>query len=168
MSFMKSLKHGLLAAVLLSAGAAQAALLQFNVTGDYSASWQMESDRIPEEYIGDVGVVMWEIAGNYAGSASGIADIGFFNGGFGGGLSILDLASFEYLLVADGPQIYSGTEVNPLFAPGTFVLTQYEGAGSYLLIVTEVAQAAVPEPATGALLLGGLALMAASRNRRKA
>jgi hypothetical protein len=26
----------------------------------------------------------------------------------------------------------------------------------------------VPEPATGALLLGGLALMAASRNRRKA
>jgi len=166
MSLKKSLKNMLLAAVLCSAGVANAALLQFNVTGDYTASWQMDSDRVPEEYFGEVGLVMWEIAGTYAGSASGSADIGFFNGGFGGGLSILDLATFEYLLVADGPQIYSGTEPSPLFAPGIFALTEYEGTGNYVLTVTEAAAAAVPEPATGALLLGGLAMLAYARKRR--
>ena len=166
MALMKSLKNVLLAAMLCSAGVANAALLQFNVTGDYTASWQMDAERVPEEYFGEVGLVMWEVAGTYAGSASSMADIGSFNGGFGGGLSILDLDTFAYLLVADGPQIYAGTETNPLFAPGIFALTEYEGTGRYLLTVTEVAEAAVPEPATGALLLGGLGLLAFARKRR--
>ena len=168
MALIKSFRNMAVAAMLLSASVAQATVLQFTVSGDYTASWQMDSDRMPEEYFTDVGLVQWEVAGTYAGTTAGIADIGFFNGGFGGGLSILDLDTFDYLLVADGPQIYSGTEINPHFAPGTFALTEYMGTGMYLLTITEVAEAAVPEPATGALLIGGLALLAVARKRRQA
>jgi hypothetical protein len=167
MTLMKSLTKAAFAAVLFSASVAHAAVLQFNLTGDYTAQWQMDADRVPEEYFTELGAVFWDNAGTFPGSTGTLVDLAFFNGGFGGGMSIYDLASGDYLLVADGPQIYAGTEINPHFAPGTFALTEYEGIGNYLLTVTEVAEAAVPEPATGALFVGGLALLYGARRRRQ-
>lgn len=166
MALMKCVRSVAIAALLLSAGVANAAVWQFNLSGDYTASWQMDADQVPEEYFVELGAVFWDIVVTHPDAMTSLADIAYFNGGFGGGLSILDYASGEYVVVADGPQIYTGTEINPVFAAGTFALTSYEGLGNYLLTVTEVAETAVPEPATGALLFGGLALLVASRKRR--
>lgn len=168
MKLMQSLRNAAAVAVLFTAGVANAAILQFNITGDYTASWQMDSATVPEEYFTELGSVFWDIPGTFSGATDGIVDIAFFNGGFGGGMSIYDIPSDTYLLIADGPQVYTGTEINPLFAPGTFTLTEYAGGtGLYVLTVAELAEAAVPEPATGAMLLGGLAVMVAARRRRR-
>lgn len=166
MKLMQSLRNAAAVAVLFTAGVANAAILQFNITGDYTASWQMDSATVPEEYFTELGSVFWDIPGTFSGATDGIVDVAFFNGGFGGGMSIYDIPSDTYLLIADGPQVYTGTEINPLFAPGTFTLTEYAGSGRYVLTVSELAEAAVPEPATGAMLLAGLAVMVAARRRR--
>lgn len=166
MKLMKCLRNAAAIAVLLTAGVANAAILQFTVSGDYTAQWQMDTESVPDEYATTLGTIFWDVAGNFPGSSGNIADIAFFNGGFGGGLSIYDYAGDVYLLIADGLQVYAGTEIAPVFGPGTFELTEYEGPGRYVLTVSELAEAAVPEPATGALLLGGLALLYASRKRK--
>ena len=54
-----------------------------------------------------------------------------------------------------GPRIYTGTEVNPIFSPGVFVLV------SGTLTVT-----AVPEPSTWAMMLAGFAGLAYAGHRR--
>ena len=166
MKLMHLLRNAAAVAVLLTAGVAQAAILQFTVTGDYTAQWQLDTGRTPDEYATDLGTIFWDVAGNFPGASAGIVDVAFFNGGFGGGLSLYDLAGDAYLLVADGLQVYTGTEFAPVFGPGTFALTEYEGAGRYVLTVSELAEAAVPEPATGALLFGGVAMFYVARRRQ--
>lgn len=166
MKLMHMLRNAAAVAVLLTAGVANAAILQFTVTGDYSATWQMDSASAPDEYATELGTIFWDVAGNFPGTSGNVVDVAFFNGGFGGGLSLYDYAGDVYALIADGLQIYTGTEIAPVFGPGTFDLTEYEGTGRYVLTITELADAAVPEPATGALLLGGVALLVGSRKRK--
>jgi hypothetical protein len=76
-------------------------------------------------------------------------------------------------LSTEGFQLYTGSEDNPTFRLGTFALTEYLGAGRYSLTVTDLdalpePPVDVPEPASAALLLGGLGVLLASRKRRQA
>ena len=177
LNLMKSLKTAAAVAVLFSASMANAALLQFNLTGDYTASWQLNSTVVPDEAVEDVGFVLADVEGNFLGSLLDVADLVFYNGAEGGGFSIEDYYGGVTLLVTDGPQLYTGPEDTPTFALGSFALTEFGGSGSYTLTVTDLdagpgpgpgpQPGEVPEPATAAMLLGGLGLMYASRKRRQ-
>lgn len=166
MKLMKLVRNAALAAMLLTAGVANAALLQFTVTGDYTATWQIDSSVAPDDIYPGEGFIVWDVAG-FDDAFFGVADISFFNAAIGGGIQIDDFYGGSTLLSTDGPQLYSGTEDNPFYLLGTFALTEFGGDGVYTLTVAEVGAAAVPEPATGALLLGGMVLMGALRKRRK-
>lgn len=151
-----------LAAATLAPAAADAALLTFTISGDYAASFTIDSAPVPNEYIGSTGLVLWDVPVS-VGGATEIADIGFFDASLSGGLSIIDYTDFSPYFVADGPQLYSGPVTAPVFRTGTFQLTEYEGTGRYTLTVS---QAAVPEPANWALMIAGFGLAGAALRRR--
>ena len=165
---MHFVRNAALAAVLLTSGVANAALLQFTVTGGYTASWQLDTNPAPDDVSDGLYFTVWDVAG-FDDAFFGVADISFFSSAFGGGLEIFDFYGFALLLSTDGPQLYTGSEDNPFFTLGTFALTEYQGTDTYTLTIAAVGAppgpAPVPEPATGALLLGGLALLYGFKRR---
>jgi len=177
LNLMKSLKTAAVAALLFSAGAANAALYQFNLTGSYNASWQLNSTGTPDDGASGVGFVIYDVDGNFPGSLIDLADLYFYNAAEGGGLEIYDFYGDQDLILTDGPQLYTGDEEGSItFALGSFRLTDFGGGtGTYTLTVTNLdagpgpgpGPGQVPEPATGALLLGGLGAMYGLRKRRQ-
>lgn len=172
LNLKKSLKAAALAAMLFSAAAANAALYQFTLTGDYSASWQLNSTGTPDDGANGVGFVIYDVDGNFPGSALDFVDLYFWNADQDGGLEIFDYYGGGYdLLLTDGPQLYTGDEEGIIsFLTGSFALTEFGGGGSYTLTVTDLdapppPSGDVPEPASVALMAGGLGLMAALRRR---
>lgn len=172
MNLIKSLKSAAIAVMLFSAGVANAGLYQFNLTGDYTASWQLNSTVEADAAGEGEGFILWDVEGNFPGSLFGVSDLTFYNADIGGGMEILDYYGDTLLLVTDGPQLYTGSESTPTFRLGTFGLTEYQGTGTYTLTVTDLDAGPgpdptdVPEPATAAMLLSGLGMLYASRKRR--
>lgn len=156
------------AAGLLFGGVAAAAAptYQFTLTGGYSATWQLEATPVPDDFFTGNSFTVWNVAGAFPGASTAVTDLTFFNAAHRGGMSIYDFNAGVSLLSTDGPQIYTGTESTPTFSLGSFALTEYQGAGQYILTVSEVG--AVPEPASVALLLGGLAAVAVVRRLKPA
>jgi len=171
MNLMKSVRTAAMAALMLTASVANAGLYGFTLSGDYSASWQMDSNAVP--LVGETGLGLFymDVEGNFPGSAFNVADLTFFSGDLGGGLEIYDFYGGGItLLLTDGVQLYTGLESAPMFMLGTFDLTEFQGSGTYTLTVTDLdagpEPAPVPEPATAAMLLGGLGMLYAARKRR--
>lgn len=153
-------KVGACAALATVAATAHAELYNFKLTGDYNASWQLDSDALPNGWSDGIGFVLWDIAGNFPGAVSGVTDLTFYHSSIGGGMAIEDFAGDAVLLLADGPQLYTGAESAPSFRLGAFELTEYQGPGRYTLTVS-----AVPEPASIALMLAGLGVLGAAAGR---
>ena len=167
MKLMHRLRNAALAAILLSSGAAHAALYQFNLTGDYTASWQLDS-ALPDDVAPGVWVTYANVMGTFPGATQPGLYVTYYSPALAGGFEIFDNNLETALVATAGPQLYTGPEDNPLFTIGTFALTDYDGPGTYLLTIAQLDDAAVPEPATGALLLGGLGLVAVTRRRKAA
>src|SRR5262245_15523223 len=94
---------------------AQAAPLQFTLTGTTNVSFVLDSDPTPDTYNFGISVVFFNgpgVAGHFA----------FFSSAIGGGLTIEDHGY-------SGAQLYSGPEIAPHFDPGTFNLVGF-GDGS--------------------------------------
>jgi len=154
------------AAAMVTAGAAaHADTYQYTLSGAYSASWTLDSNLLPDEEFEGEGFILYDVQGNFTGSLINYVDLTFYHSDIGGGIQIDDYYGGSTLLIADGPQLYSGSEASPVFSLGTFALTEYQGTGSYTLTVTNLS--AVPEPASIALLLGGLGLVGAAAARRR-
>lgn len=172
MKLINNLRNVALAAILFSAGVANAALYQFQLTGDYTASWKLNSTVSPD-LIGDgQGFILWDVAGNFPGAVEGVVDLTFYNEAIDGGMGIFDFYGDNLLLSTDGLQLYTGPEDSPTFRLGTFALSEVDGTGRYSLTVTDLDAVPeppvdVPEPASAALLLGGLGVLLASRKRRQ-
>lgn len=143
---------------------AHADTFQFTVTGNYSASWTIDSSIGPDDYAPDTGFAYYDHDG-FPDALLGVADIYFWNGAIGGGVELDDYYGGVTLLSTDGPQLYTGTEDAPVFKTGTFALTQYLGTDTYTLTITNLS--AVPEPATIAMLLGGLGVVGFTARRRQ-
>ena len=166
---MKHIGKFVAAAITASAFAlpAHATLLSFAITGDYTASFQIDSNPAPAVRDSGRGFVILDVEGNFPGALAGIADLTFYNSALGGGLYIYDFYADSTLLLTDGPQLYSGSEDAPIFNTGTFALSDFSGTGTYTLTISNPNVAAVPEPATwGMMILGFGMIGAASRSRK--
>lgn len=150
------------AAALLSASAANAELYKFTVSGDYSATWQLDSDEAPAAVFLGQSFRYDGVNGLFSGSHEGTADLYFRNGSRRGGLFIVDYPRNVALMLSYGPQLYSGSEDNFEFKAGTFELTDtWFGTERYTLTIS-----AVPEPATYGMMLAGLGLVGIALRRR--
>lgn len=154
-------------AALAVSAPASAALLNFTLTGDYQASWQMDSNPVPDDYFEDGLFVVWDVEGDFPGSLIDVVDLYFYADDIGGGLGIDDYYGETTLLITDGSQLYTGTEETPTIRTGTFALTEFQGPGRYTLTITGPSAGPVPEPATWALMLVGFGAVGYSLRRSK-
>lgn len=170
MNLVKNLRNAALAALLFSSGVANAALYQYQLTGDYTASWQLDTVAGPDFGVEGLGLVWFDVAGSFPGSALGVADVTFYHADIGGGVELFDFYGDQFLVVTDSQQLYTGPEGNPILSLGTFAMTQFGGSGNYVLTVTDLDAIPdpvdVPEPASAAMLAGGLGVLYAVRRRR--
>ena len=153
----------LLAAALVVSAPASAALLDVTISGDYSAVFHIDSNPVAEYVTDGYSFSLSDVAG-IPGATNNKAALTFFNAAATGGLLISDSNGFDYLFDANGAQLYAGTEANPLFAPGQFVLKGLSTPGTFLVTIA----ASVPEPALWLTMFLGIGLAgAALRIRRR-
>ncbi len=68
-----------------------------------------------------------------------------------------------------GDAFYTGTVQNPTLLTGRWTLSEWPFDGSsYVMTVTQLADNAVPEPASWAMMIGGFGLVGAAARRRSA
>ena len=158
------------AAMAFTAVPAEAALLQFTLVGSYNASWLLDSNPVPRGSGGVFDVTafrIYDVAGSFPSALTGVADLKFFASQFGGGLQINDFYKGDMSLVSTGgEQLFTGSTAMPAFRTGTFALTEYDGNGTYALKIAAVA-AAVPEPMSWALMIGGFGIVGGAMRRWK-
>ncbi|MBB5986327.1 PEPxxWA-CTERM sorting domain-containing protein [Sphingobium lignivorans] len=153
------------AAALSFAAPAQAVLFNFTLTGDYSASFQLDSSPVPDVFDGS-SFTIWDVSG-FPDAALGIVDLQFWTGDEAGGFSIIDFYGDAYLLDATGSQLFSGSTGAPTFLTGTYALADLFGPGSYTLVIEEAGTTpAIPEPATWAMLIAGFAMAGAAMRQK--
>jgi len=154
------------ATVALATTAAYADTYNFSLTGDYTATWQLESSVTSDDSADGQAFVLFDVPGTFTGASTSVVDLYFYSASFDGGVEIHDFAAGDTVLLStNGDQLYTGTEGAPTFKLGTFALTEYQGTGSYTLTVTDVS--AVPEPESYALLLAGLGAVGTVVARRR-
>jgi len=153
---------GGLASGFTAAASAEASTLNFQMTGDYQYSWTMDSDQTPDFLL--PGQVL-EIHN----PSPDIATVIFFDATFqGGGIRLLGPAST--LADLTGPQLFSGTEAAPHFAPGIFGFTgdTKKGVPANETLTISAVVAATPAPAALPLFasaIGGLGFVGWRRKR---
>jgi len=155
----------LLTAMLASP--ASATLLNFELTGSHQASFQIDTDTVP----------------NFFSSSSLIGNqIGFDNvSGIFGGVAGVASISFGTNLIADfnlggtplgfvqltsnGPDLFTGNPADPVFTLGSFNLANPFFGQRDVLTISAVS--AVPEPSTWAMMILGFASVGLVAYRRK-
>ena len=153
-------------ALAFVACAANADLYNFDISGAYTAHWQMDSSPTPN--LAFNGAWFNNVSGTFDNSDHNVVDLRFYNPSVNGGLQIWDKTdSFGELFSAKGVQIYSGTDGDPTFNPGTYALTGYQGQEYTLTISADTPNNAVPEPDSLALLAGSAGAMALAMRRRR-
>lgn len=167
---MKTLAACMAPAALLAAAPAQAVLLDFRITGDANIFFQLDSNPVPDFTIDDILPVFNFYGGLYYNGREYFGTVFFLPvGPREGGFSVGDNISFYH--EATGAQLFSGPASAPVFQTGSWSFTDsfYGGPDSvdYTMTITKAA-AAIPEPASWALMLAGFSVVGAGlRSRRR-
>ncbi len=146
-------------AVCMFAGVSAEAATKFTIAGDFNGSFVIGTNQLPDSSDEAVGLAYYD---QPFADVSGLADFVFYAAGRGGWLDISDFYANTDLLQAPGPQLYSGSAFAPVFAAGTYNLTQFEGPGRYTLTI-----ASIPEPTNWALLAAGFGLVGTIVRRQR-
>jgi hypothetical protein len=143
---------------------AHAVILNFDLTGSRNASFQLDSNPIPNSFsssslIGDQ-IGFTNVAGIYGG-VPGTASIGF--GTYL--IAALNIGGTPHGFTQfAGPSLFSGAASSPIFSPGVYALTSIVSGSSTLTISNAVS--AVPEPSIWATMVAGLGLLGFALRRR--
>jgi hypothetical protein len=147
-------------AATLATGAAQASTLHFNYSenGGIDFSFKQSSNPTPISY--GPGFATEAPVSDWTGNIGPYSSIAWFNSKANG---MFDTIDGSYIVF--GPQVYSGPESAPVFAPGVFAGADQTNGLSGTLTVTSV-----PEASTWAMMLLGFAGLgfAGYRTSRKA
>lgn len=148
---MKSFLPSLIVATALTSmsGPASADLLRFTVSGDYSATFNLDSSPAPDDF-DENGIGFADVPGIYQG-VIGTRYISFYVLDFGGGFQFggpddTDLSPL-------GDQVFSGPTSAPSFSPGVFIFTEDFDVGPTDITLTI---SRVPEPGAWAILGFGI------------
>jgi hypothetical protein len=153
----------ILAFAVTIAAPANAALLQFDLTGSRQASFQIDTDTIPNSYSSSVfgdQIQYLAVPGVYGGTAE-TATIGFGTNIFAELNVLADGLGFTQFA---GPDLFSGDPMHPTFNLGTFPLTSTV-SGSSTLSISEVGS--VPESSTWTMIILGFAGAGCAAFRRR-
>lgn len=135
----------------------------------YSANWRMDRNPTPTQVVDGQGFAIERVTGTFPRTTAGDAYLDFFSATDGGGVSISDADGPRILATLYGAQLYSGSEDAPVMRTGNFMLTANQAGGRRYSLTVVDAAAAVPEPGSWILTIGGLALVGAGlRGRRRA
>jgi hypothetical protein len=136
---------------LAISGPAAASTYVFDITGDFTAHFTLDSNPAVNSFPG-VDNTFWIT--NVAGISK---DVYFYTASIGGGLGFKNTNNSTFTFVTDGPQLFTGLNTAPTFSLGTFALTQFGGPARYSLTISDpnAVTGAVPEPATWAMMLLG-------------
>jgi hypothetical protein len=144
---------------------AGAELLQFNLTGSKQASFELNTDSIPDSFSSSVfgdQIQYLNVPGIFGGVEE-TATIGFGTSIFAQLNVLADGLGFTQF---GGPDLFSGDPMHPTFMRGTFALTSIV-SGSSSIEISEVASA--PEPSTWAMMiLGAVSLGLVYRSKTRA
>jgi hypothetical protein len=131
------------ATAIFASTCAGAAILEVHYVGDgFDVSWEQSSTPTPISFVPsgmEVAVTDFTGAGPYAA-------IDYFTSP-GGGFETPD-----FLINVLGPQLFSGTTINPVFSVGSFSLHNDNESDAGVITFS-----AVPEPSTWAMMLLGFA-----------
>ncbi|MGK6323465.1 PEPxxWA-CTERM sorting domain-containing protein [Sphingomonas sp. DT-51] len=160
----------LIAAALLAGTAiatpATAAPLFFDFVandGSQSVSFTLDSNPVAN-FVGSTGLTFNTIPLT---TSTGIVvgDVSFFTTNALGGF--LAQGAGRYYTSTTGSQLFSGTMRNPIFTPSTFALKGYFGDSGGVLTISAATPAAVPEPATWAMMILGMGAVGYAMRRRQ-
>jgi hypothetical protein len=171
MKFKALLSSAAIVAAALSTQASAATFL-FELSGGRNATFQLDTDNPASSQTTAFGnqVVFENIAGTVNGESAAIPTINFGTGVFA--VLSVNAAGLGFTQFAGGGPLFSGSGSAPVFSAGTFQLTNpFDPSSNSTLVISQQAVAAVPEPATWALMLLGFgfvggALRAAKRQQK--
>jgi hypothetical protein len=145
---------------------AKADTLNFSLTGEgNSYTFSLPSNPVPNAAGPDTYFVLTNVTVTVNSQSNDTANLTFFSSSSGSpGLDIFPLSPSS--LDLDGPQLYTGSEEAPVFAPGTFSLGNSATEKPYSLVISDAGPPSVPEPST-LLLLGTGSVSAVGVVRRK-
>lgn len=152
---------------VLAASPACATLLNFELTGSHQASFQIDTETVPNFFSSSAlfgNQVGFDNVSGIFGGVAGVASISFgtnliadFNIG-GTPLGFVQLTS-------NGPDLFSGNPADPVFTLGSFNLSNPFFGQNDVLTISSVS--AVPEPSTWAMMILGFASVGFVAYRRK-
>lgn len=157
---------------------AEAVILNYTLTGDYTATWQLDSQPVPDPAdvsLGE-GVILRDVIGAFPGGLPpDLVELCFFNEAIGGGLLIRnDTTGLILASIGDdvgiGRQVYSGPEDSPTMLTGEFdFIGVVDDTGELLPdLHYHLSVTAVPEPATWMTMILGFGMVGAGLRRSRA
>ena len=147
---------------------AHAALLLFDLSGGRNVTFQLDSNPTPDSsqsFFGEQ-AAFFAVPGTVNGAPATIDTISFGTGIFGT-LSI-NAAGLGFTQYNGGGPLFTGPGSAPVFAPGTFQLTNSFFPEQNSTLTISAVGGAVPEPATWGLFLLGFGAMGFAMRRRNA
>lgn len=154
------ISKALCAVSILYSGSAYATVLNFDITGNGTARFTLDTSIVKPMFVNNTGITYTNVSGTYNGVTAS-RSVQFFNSTNYGGFNV------GFVGQGTGPVLYTGSTADPVFNLGTFQLQPFGFGvkGGYTVTIAAVA-AAVPEPATWAMMILGFGLVGYAVRRR--